>query len=127
MKNLANSAINIYYDGECPFCRSYIAYADLKRRYGQVNLVDARQTPDKVADFFAAGFNLDDGFIVELDGELHSGGDAMWIIHSALSPKHKMITRLKNRRALSLIYPALRFCRNLLLRFLGKKKLNGPL
>lgn len=125
MNDLTGSKITIYYDGECPFCRSYVDYADLKRRYGQVELIDARHAPGKTADFLAAGYNLDDGFIVEINGELRSGGDAMWVIHSALTPKDKAIAHIRSRRFLNFIYPALRVGRNLILRLLGKKKLNN--
>ena len=38
--------VRILYDGACPFCASYVRYARLKDRVGEVDLVDARQVPD---------------------------------------------------------------------------------
>ncbi len=119
------AGIAVYYDGECPFCRSYVAYAKLKERFGEVALVNAREAPEKVAEFLARGFDIDDGFIVEQGDAIHAGADAMRFIHAELAPESTGLSRFANRRFLAAAYPLLRSGRNLALSLLGRSKINA--
>jgi predicted DCC family thiol-disulfide oxidoreductase YuxK len=114
----------VYYDGECPFCRSYVEYARLKERFGDVSLVDARTAPEKAAEFLAKGLDIDEGFIVEADGHLYHGAEAMRLIHAELAPKSTGLSRLADDGMLQRLYPVLVAGRNLTLKALGRKKIN---
>lgn len=35
--------VEVVYDGECPFCASYVALLRLRERVGEVRLIDARR------------------------------------------------------------------------------------
>ncbi|NWG92327.1 MAG: DUF393 domain-containing protein [Parvularculaceae bacterium] len=114
----------VYYDGECPFCRSYVAFARLKERFGEVDLVDARTAPEKAAEFLSKGLDIDDGFIVEAEGRLFHGAEAMQLIHAELAPKSTGLSRLSDGGLLRRIYPVLAAGRRLTLKALGRKKIN---
>ena len=44
------STLRIIYDGDCPFCRSYVALLRLRERY-DVQLVDARKERAAAAEY----------------------------------------------------------------------------
>jgi predicted DCC family thiol-disulfide oxidoreductase YuxK len=115
----------VYYDGDCPFCRSYVAYARLKERVGEVRLVDARTAPDKAAEFLARGYDLDKGFIVEEGGRIHYGAEAMAFINAELAPKATGLGLFADHGLLRLAYPFMRGARNLALAALGRGPINA--
>lgn len=115
----------IYYDGECSFCRSYIAYSRLKQRFGEISLVDARTAPEKTAEFLDKGYDIDDGFIVEAGGRIYFGAEAMALINSELAPRSTGLRLLSGRRLLKIGYPIMRSIRNFTLRLLGRSKINA--
>ena len=117
-------SIRVIYDGECPFCRSYVQMARLREAAGPVELIDARGAPELVAAYHARGMDIDQGMIVELDGQTYYGGEAVWAINRLLST-HPVLRRLGGRRFLKFIYPALRGTRNLALRMMGRRPIRG--
>lgn len=111
--------MRVYYDGECPFCTGYVKLARLRRAVGGVELVDARQAPAEVARFADAGYDIDKGMIVELDGRIYFGWEAVWAMN-ALAAQTPILRHITNRRVLHAIYPVLRGARNLALRLMGR-------
>ncbi len=107
------SALRIIYDGECPFCSRYAAYQRLREEY-TVHLVDARAEPERAASY---GLDLNEGMIVDLDGRVYHGADAVCLL-SQLSQRPGPLRNATLARAL---YPFLRFGRNMSLRLLGRK------
>ncbi|MCC5979614.1 MAG: DUF393 domain-containing protein [Salinarimonas sp.] len=105
--------LRIIYDGECPFCSRYAAYQRLREEY-TVRLVDAREEPE-LADSY--GLDLNEGMIVDLEGRIHFGADAVCLL-SRLSQRPGL---LRHERVAKALYPFLRFGRNMTLRFLGRK------
>ena len=63
------ATLRIIYDGDCPFCSSYVALLRLREQY-DVRLVDARKEPALAAQY---GLDLNEGMIVDLDGKVHHG------------------------------------------------------
>lgn len=118
--------ISIYYDGECPFCTRYVQMLRLQRT-AKVELIDLRTAPDKVAEFNQAGYNLDDGMVVQTEGRDLHGSDAVSYL-AALSTPSDLLNRL-NKTALSnpvaaaILYPLLRAGRWLVLFLLGRSML----
>ncbi len=117
-------AMRVYYDGECPFCASYVKMARLRQAVGDVVLVDARTAPEAVSAFASAGYDIDQGMIVELDGRVYFGWEAVWAIN-ALAARAPLLRRLTSRRLLKAVYPALRGSRNLVLRLLGRQPIGS--
>ena len=117
--------IRILYDGECPFCTAYARYARLRRRVGEVDLIDARQAPDLVEDYAAQGYEIDESFIVNTGDAVLTGGAAMAYIHGNLAPRWTGLGLLTNPRMLATVYPSLRWMRNSALRAMGRKPIHA--
>ncbi len=115
----------IIYDGECPFCASYVAFARLRKRLGAVELIDARQRPDIVESLAARGFQIDEGMVVEMDDKVFFGPEAMWAINTLLSA-NPLLRLVSGRRFLKLAYPLMRGGRNMTLRLLGRRPIAAP-
>src|SRR5687768_2368089 len=99
------ATLRIVYDGDCPFCRSYVALLRLRERY-DVRLVDARKEPALAAQY---GLDLNEGMIVDLDGKVHHGARAM----SLLSRLSGTISPLRWEWVASVVYPLFRCGRNI--------------
>lgn len=115
--------VRILYDGECPFCAQYVKMARLRDRVGDVELLDAREHAELVAQHTAAGRPIDDGMIVETPDEIYYGGDAIYAINALLSD-NPVLNLLSGRAMLKFVYPVLRFGRNSALRLKGRKPIN---
>lgn len=106
-----SSPLKIFYDGECPFCARYVVMLRLKKT-GSVQLVDLRSALPIRLELEAAGFDLDQGMVVEDGGHRYSGADAVAYL-AALSTNSDLLNRI-NRMLLSragvarLVYPLMR-------------------
>jgi predicted DCC family thiol-disulfide oxidoreductase YuxK len=107
--------LNIVYDGDCPFCSSYVALLRLRETY-DVRLVDARKDPVFAARY---GLDLNEGMIVDLDGTVHHGARAI----SLLARLSGTISPLRSELVASVVYPLLRFGRNVALKVLGRSRI----
>ena len=117
----------IYYDGECPFCSRYADYQRLQEMLGSVELVDLRTAHVQRCRLQAQGFDLDQGMVLDLDGELHAGDDAVHRL-ALLSTSNGLLSRLNrsilgSRSGAALVYPLLRLGRNASLLALGRRPL----
>ena len=117
---------SIYYDGDCPFCTRYVRFLRLREAAGSPRLVDLRQAPEAVARFTDLGIQVDQGMVVELDGRLHAGADAMNVLALMSSPvgvfNHFNRAVFSSARLSALLYPWLRAGRNAALFTLGRKQ-----
>ncbi len=107
--------LRIVYDGECPFCASYVALLRLRERYS-VRLIDARSEP---APARAYGLDLNAGMIVDLDGKVYHGARAVALL-SRLSRRRGP---LSSDRVADAIYPWMRRGRALVLWLLRRRPL----
>lgn len=111
--------IRILYDGDCPFCVSYVRFARLRARIGEVELINAREASDLVEHYAAQGIDIDESFIVDTGAAVLGHGAAMAFIHANLAPRWTGLPMLAQPRFLNAIYPGLRAMRNGSLRVLG--------
>ena len=109
------ATLHIIYDGDCPFCSSYIALLRLRDQY-DVHLVDARKEPAFAAQY---GLDLNEGMIVDLDGKVHHGARAV----ALLSRLSSTTSPLRLERVASAVYPLFRFGRNVALKVLGRSQI----
>jgi len=77
----------------------------------------------------ALGLDIDQGMVVKMDGEIYYGSDAIHAL-ALISSRSSFFNHLnywmfKSRRVSRIVYPALKFSRNLLLKILGKTKINN--
>jgi predicted DCC family thiol-disulfide oxidoreductase YuxK len=118
--------IAIVYDGECPFCKRYVAMQKLQK-HATVKLVDARLASDARSKLQHQGYNLDQGMAVVVGERVYFGADAIHYL-SLLTDGGSALNRLCSRifrykRLTTVCYPLLRFGRNTILQVLGKSKI----
>jgi predicted DCC family thiol-disulfide oxidoreductase YuxK len=122
-------AITIVYDGECPFCASYVKLLRLRDAAGPVRLVDARTDDPAIQRVHDAGFDLDQGMAM-VDGETIWHGDDCINRIALMSTPSGVFNRInaavfRSPRASKALYPVLRGGRNLALRLMGRKKISA--
>ena len=115
----------LLYDGECPACRSYVAFSRLRKLYPHIAVIDAREALGLVSDLRARGYEVNDGMMLRLDGAYHYGPAATRMIAELAGPSGGMLTRgtLYTIGAAPWsggLYPWLNRSRQLLLRLLGR-------
>jgi predicted DCC family thiol-disulfide oxidoreductase YuxK len=117
----------VVYDGDCPFCSSYVALQRLRESIGPVKLVNARDGGVEVDWLRAHGYDLNEGMALVSEGQVHYGPDAVHaiaLLSTTSNLFNKITTRLfASRRAARLAYPILRAGRNMTLRLLGRKQI----
>jgi len=118
--------VYLVYDGECPFCSAYVNYVRVQKSIGTFKLINAREGGPIVNDIIERGFDLDEGMVLVMNGQYYHGHDC--INHLALlSTSSGVFNRInafvfRSKTVSRLLYPVLRFGRNLVLRMLGRKK-----
>ena len=121
--------IRIIYDGDCPFCHRFVQACRLRATASELELIDARERPELVAELARQGHDLDEGLVVEA-GEVRAfGADAMHLL-ALLSSPSTTFNRVnawlfRNRTVARLAYPVLRTGRRLLLTLLGRPRLRN--
>ena len=68
------STVDVYYDGECPFCTRYVRMLRLKEAVGHLRLIDLRENSEIRSELLGQGFDLDQGMVVEIGGRRYGGG-----------------------------------------------------
>jgi predicted DCC family thiol-disulfide oxidoreductase YuxK len=121
--------ILLVYDKECPLCNAYCRMARIKESVGNLRLVDARDPSAVMDEITLKGLDIDQGMVLKVDDNLYYGSDAIHIL-SLMSSRSGIFNRLtywvfRSRGLSHFLYPILRFFRNLLLKLLGKTKINN--
>ncbi len=119
----------LVYDHQCPVCHAYCTRVRLRPDEGQLRLIDARDPSPILEEITRAGLDIDQGMVVQTQGRLYYGADAIHEL-SLLADRSTIFNRLSYwafrwNWAARLIYPVLRFLRNLLLKVLGRTKINN--
>lgn len=118
----------IVYDGECPFCLNYVQFIKIRENVGEVSIINAREDLTFADELINKGIELDEGMAVMYKTNWYHGHMAMYIL-ATLSKDNTLLQKLHNmiftyKRLASILYPILRFGRNISLLFLGIKKLD---
>lgn len=108
----------IVYDGACPFCTGYVALLRLRESI-QVELLSARSTDERINQFLALGYRLDDSMLLQIDDSIYVGAEAMHQL-AIISNRNGIVNRMQrfvfSRKWLAqLLYPLLRSGRRLVL------------
>ncbi|MEL6478643.1 MAG: DCC1-like thiol-disulfide oxidoreductase family protein [Pseudomonadota bacterium] len=117
----------LLYDGECPVCSRYVLWTRLREAHPGIRLLNAHERPDLVGHFRARGIEVNDTFVLRLDGCDLVGAAAMAKI-SGLIPRDGLWQRIlaqstRSRRLLTPVYPVLVRLRKALLRLLGRPQI----
>jgi predicted DCC family thiol-disulfide oxidoreductase YuxK len=110
--------IELYYDKECPFCNRYAQYVKLKEKH-ELILYNARATKDSIGEFTLQSYDINDGFIIQVDeNKIYQGSDAIIFLNEVSSKK---VYFPNNHLFKSIIYPMIKFLRVVLLKIMFKK------
>jgi predicted DCC family thiol-disulfide oxidoreductase YuxK len=125
----AGDPILLVYDRQCPACDLYCNLARIRADVGNLKLVDARDGGPVMEEITGAGLDIDQGMVLKVGTQLYYGADAIHVL-SLMSTRTGFFNRLaywsfKSQRAAHLLYPVLRTMRNLLLKLLGKTRINN--
>ena len=120
---------NLYYDGDCPFCRSYLHYLEVEEAVGRLDLVNVRDQDFQGRDQILLKFDLDEGMLLQLGDTCYHGSSCIHAL-ALLSGRGSVFNRInafvfRSPSRAQWFYPILRACRNGALRILGRGKISG--
>ncbi len=121
--------IQLVYDKECPLCDYYCRKIDVSDSAGRLVRIDAREESEIMAEITAQGLDIDEGMVLKIGDDLYYGADAINKL-ARLSSKSGLFNRIASatfswRPMALLLYPMMKFCRNLLLKMLGRSRINN--
>jgi predicted DCC family thiol-disulfide oxidoreductase YuxK len=119
----------LIYDKDCPACNAYCQVVRIRQSVGELVLINARDNSEIMQQITALGLDIDQGMVVKTGQSWYYGSDAIHML-SLLSSRSGVFNRLnywlfKSPARAKYLYPVLRACRNLLLKLLGKHKINN--
>ena len=123
------SRLVLVYDRECPVCSAYVRMARIRRDIGQLELVNARESSSIMDEITKAGLNIDQGMVLMMDERMYFGADAIHML-ALISTRKGWFNRLNHLifaspRLSKILYPIARSGRNLLLKLLGRDKIDN--
>lgn len=126
---MANKEILLVYDKECPACNYYCQLVRIRKSVGELKLIDAREHCQVMDEITASGLDIDQGMVLKMGDALYYGSDAIHML-SLIGSRSGIFNRLnfwafRYRTVAKILYPVLRFFRNLLLKILGKTRINN--
>ena len=126
---MSREEILLVYDRECPACNAYCQVVQIRESVGDLKIVDARENSDVLTEITSEGLDIDQGMVLKMGNQLYYGSDAIHAL-ALIGSRSGVFNRLnywifKAKTASKVLYPVLRFCRNLLLKILGKSKINN--
>jgi len=121
------SGLWIVYDGDCPFCSSYVRLYRLREVTGRVHLIDARTDHPILREVRTLGFDLDAGMAVKAAGHFYHGAEALHFL-AILGAGDGLFNALnralfRHPRLANALYPWMVRGRLLTLRLLGRSTL----
>jgi len=121
--------ILLVYDRECPACNAYCQVVRIRESVGDLRIVDARESSEVLDEITAQGLNIDQGMVLKMEGQFYYGADAIHalaLIGSRLGTLNRLNYWIfKSKTVSRALYPLLKASRNLLLKILGKTKINN--
>ena len=126
---MTDNEILIVYDKQCPACDYYCNLVRIRESVGRLVLVNARDGGPIMDEITAAGLDIDQGMVVKVGSQIYYGPDAIHVL-ALMGTNKGFFNRLaylsfRSKAASRVLYPALKACRNLLLKFLSKTKINN--
>ena len=121
--------VQLLYDRECPACDFYCQRVEIDDANGELQRIDAREPSDIMQEVTDIGLDIDEGMVLKVDDQLHYGSDAIHQL-ALLSTQKGAVNKLgywafRSPTLARVLYPMLAACRNLLLKMLGKTRINN--
>jgi len=123
------SDIFLVYDKQCPACNYYCSLVRIRESVGSLVLVDAREPSTFMDEITAAELDIDQGMVLIVGDRMYYGVDAIHAL-SIMGTRSGVFNRVtywcfKSKAVSSVLYPIFRAARNLLLKILGRTKINN--
>lgn len=126
---MSDTEILLVYDKECPLCDAYCRMVRIREAAGSMRIVDARESSTVMDEITAMGLDIDQGMVLKVGERLYYGSDAINALALIGSPvnffNQMTIWIFRSERRAHFLYPILKFFRNLLLKLLGRSKINN--
>src|SRR5688572_6878212 len=127
--NTAHPDVLLVYDRECPLCNAYCQVVRIREAVGNLRIVDARESSEVMMEITTMGLDIDQGMVLKMDDQIYYGTDAIHAL-ALISSRSGMFNRLnywifRSKHISKILYPLMRAGRNLLLKILGKTKINN--
>lgn len=121
-------SVVVVYDGECPFCSRYVKMVRLREAVGKVTIINARNGGPVVEALRAQSYDLDEGMVLMIGERIYHGAACIHIL-AMLSSSSGLFNRVnaavfKSETVARILYPVLRFGRNMTLRLLSRSRLS---
>ncbi|ALP52924.1 hypothetical protein Tel_07030 [Candidatus Tenderia electrophaga] len=129
MAGESDKEILLVYDRECPVCERYSQVLRIKESVGELKIVNAREDSEIMKEITARGLDVDQGMVLKMGDQYYYGSDAIHAL-ALISSRSGLFNRLnywmfRSRTLSRILYPLLRWCRNLLLKMLGRTRINN--
>jgi predicted DCC family thiol-disulfide oxidoreductase YuxK len=126
---MSRPEILLVYDKECPACDTYCQIVKIQETVGDLKIIDAREKSEVLDEITELGLDIDQGMVLKMGSQLYYGSDAIHAL-ALISSRSGLLNRInywifKSKSVSSWLYPVLRLFRNLLLKILGKTKINN--
>lgn len=110
-------------------CDYYCQRIDIDESDGELVRVDAREHSDVLDEVTDIGLDIDEGMVVKVDDRIYYGSDAIHRL-AQMSSRSGFVNRVaywvfRSKTAARILYPVLAACRNLLLKLLGRTRINN--
>jgi predicted DCC family thiol-disulfide oxidoreductase YuxK len=124
---LSNKEPVLVYDRQCPVCDLYCNWVRIEEP--GVWRVNARDHNEIMKEITARGLDIDQGMVMKMNDRFYYGADAIHQLALISSPSTAFnrlnIWTFRSPRRARWLYPVLRAGRNLLLKMLGRSKINN--
>ena len=126
---MSNEEIILVYDHECPVCSKYAQVLRIRESIGKLTIINARNESDIMVDINSQELDIDQGMVLKMGNKIYYGSDAIHML-ALISSRSGVLNRLnywffKSESRSRVLYPILLSSRNLLLKILGKSKINN--
>ena len=126
---MTRQEILLVYDKECPACDAYCQIVKIRETVGDLKIIDARVKSKILDEITELGLDIDQGMVLKMENQIYYGSDAIHAL-ALISSRSGLLNRInysifKSKSVSSWLYPVLRLFRNLLLKMLGKTKINN--
>lgn len=121
--------ILLVYDKQCPACDNYCQVVRIRESVGNLRIVNARDDSAIMQEITAAGLDIDDGMVLKMGEQLYYGSDAIHAL-ALISSRSGIFNRMnywlfKSRSMSRVLYPVLAAARAVLLKMLGRSRINN--
>jgi predicted DCC family thiol-disulfide oxidoreductase YuxK len=124
---MAEQAALIIYDGDCIFCENYTRLVRLREQVGPVELLNARSDDARVERYWREGYDLNEGMLLVLDGNVYFGAAAVNKLAQLSAPAtafNRVNRAIFQKPGMSAkVYPLLKLGRRVVLWLRGRKQL----